>query len=140
MRPAALRVQGVVLQGPALIDVRRYFRAGIEAQRRRDGTEPTAAALGLLALIDAATAEYVDHLMSRAGHVEVPDPPDQAESPPASPERVSTREAAVLLQLSNRQVRRRPDLGGVKVGPTLTFDRDAVLRAVAQRSEAEESA
>lgn len=140
--PAALRVQGVLLQGPALIDVRRYFRAGVEAQRRRDGYEPTAAALGLLALIEAAAAEYVDGLMSRAGHGDVPGPADRAESSPEvvvpSSDRVGTGEAAALLQLSDRQVRRRSDLGGVKVGSTLTFDRDAVLRVAAERDEAEE--
>lgn len=57
-----------------------------------------------------------------------PGHPDSPAEPIGEPETVTTREAAALLQVSERTARRlAPRLGGRNVGGRLLFDRRAVL-------------
>lgn len=66
-----------------------------------------------------------------------PGHPDTPAEPVGDPETVTTREAAALLNVSERTARRlAPRLGGRNVGGRLLFDRRAVLDHIEGRDAA----
>lgn len=116
----------VLLQGPALLDVRYLLALGVRVVQSRDGITPHGRLLHLQRVVEVAADEYRQNLALPAAL----DPGDVRE------DRCTTREAALTLGLSVRQVRRlAPQLGGVRHGRELLLERTAVEAQLAQRAE-----
>lgn len=111
--PVQRLTAAMLLQGPLLAEVRWVLREGAREIWRRDGIPPSAAITHLLRELGAVT--------SSQGHEDVPEVAEPEGL--ISETRISTADAAEVLELSPRQLRRlRDHLGARKVGGVLTFD------------------
>ncbi len=120
--PAIIRLGGgqVLLRGPAVLDAARLVEHGVRLTRQRDNIAPNP---HVLSLLDALRAE-AGELMSAVGHSDVRDHDDQ---PPSEHEEITAAEAAELLGVTDRHIRRlAPDLGARKVGGAWVYERSAV--------------
>lgn len=112
----------VLLRGPAVVDAFYLLRLGIRETQRRDGITPGPRLWDLLNALEQAAAQ-VRAVSSRPGE----DVPDQRERR-SSGEPIGSKEAAVLLDRSPRQVRRLAQTLDARRGPggAWTFDRQVV--------------
>ena len=118
---------GVLLRGP-VVAIRSSWNGAIDLFQRRDGISPSRRLRELMIMIRQESTDDSAR-MSRAGHGFPESTPDQA----GFEQGVVTREAADLLGISPRQVRRlAPLLGGKHIGRMLIFDRNAVERATCE--------
>ncbi len=129
--PAVQRLgSAVLLQGPAVADVAFLVGLGMRYRARVDGTAPSAHHRALLSTLND-TAEATLAADVRDGHTDVRHHADASQSDGVG---VDSETAARLMGISMRQVcRLAPELGGRRVGRVWTFDRAAVLAAVAHR-------
>lgn len=127
----------VLLQGPALLDVHYLVALGVREVKRRDGINPSPRLVELQRCLASAVGRY-RAAVSLAGHADVPDHAAPTGSEHPGPEDLlTTREAAVILNICERHVRRlAPELGGAtRRGGVLLFDRGAVEALAATRAE-----
>lgn len=128
-RPApAVQLLGdaVLLRGPAVIDAWYLLRLGIRETQRRDGITPGPRLRELLDALEHAAAQ-VRGVSARPDE----DVPDQREHR-SSREPIGSKEAAVLLDRSPRQVRRLARTLDARRAPggAWTFDRQVVTEYV----------
>jgi hypothetical protein len=116
----------VLLQGATLRLVAGLVGQGLAA-RRRDGYRPSAMELEVTEALRRAAA------MSRPGHADVPEAAPERSSGQA----ISSAEAARILEVSPRQVRRLTgELGGRRtVAGPLEFDLAAIEAEAARRQQ-----
>lgn len=120
--------RAVLIQGPALVELAGLIRRGLR-DRARDGYRPTTRAATILTAVDRAASR-----MSPAGREDVPADVDPEQW--TSDNRITTAEAARILGLSARQVRRKRDeLAGSYIGGALLFDQATVAAHAAQRKD-----
>lgn len=149
----------VLLQGPALLDVLYLVDLGVREVTRRDGITPSPRLLELHRRLAAAAEDY--RRMSASGLGDVRNGAVQAVSSWASAPAflpgadahsdgsgvgrgghhpvVTTREAASILGLSDRQVRRLASAGEIgpsRHGKNLLLDRGSVEALAANRAQA----
>jgi len=136
--PPAVQVLGaaVLVQGPAVVDLHSLVVAGVRETTRRDGITPSARLSSLVSALEAAAR--VVRAGSAGPGTDVRDHPESAQWNPKD-DLVDTREAAQMLDVSERHVRRlgltlsgRQSRAGV-----WSFDRGAVqayLDAIEQES------
>lgn len=112
----------VLLHGPAVIDVCYLLRLGIRETQRRDGIMPGPRLRELLDALEVA-AQQVREVSARPGA----DVPERGEHR-SSGQPIGSKEVAVLLNRSPRQVRRlAATLDGYRgPGNVWTFDRQVV--------------
>jgi len=128
--PAVQRLgSAVLLQGPAVADAAYLVAVGVRTLARRDGVAIARWLTLQRALQQVAAADH--------GHADVLGVVD--EEALLAEELVSTKEAAHMLRLTERQVRRiAACLGGRHAGRALVFDRSAVQAEAARRRAADE--
>lgn len=135
MSGGAHRLAGpvVILEGPALLHARHLLAMGVQVLRQRDGITPPAQVVELVRTVAAAAEEY--RRMAPAGHGDAAVGASEALSEAEQTRTVcTTAEAAVILRLSVRQVRRL-DLARVSPpGAALLFDRAYVEAYAAERA------
>jgi hypothetical protein len=112
----------VMLHGLAVLDAHYLIALGVRDVVRRDGIQPSPRLRQLLDVLARTAADI--RAVSPAGHGDVPHNDELRQSTSLDP--ISTKEAAVILGLSERQVRRVADDIGVHRGAVLTFHRAAV--------------
>ena len=118
----------IVLQGAALVEVMGLVALGIRERSRRNGVNASPRLTNLL----GEMGEAASWAMS-SGHADVPKTPVLAGSDSVE---IPTEEAAAMLALSDRQVRRLAStLGARKVHGALVWDRGAVAAYAAERQE-----
>lgn len=120
----------VLLQGPALQDAAFLVAVGVRALSNRDGVAPMPRWLTLQAQLKRAS-----DLVADDGTAELP----EAQHLPrlAEDQLISTREAADMLKISERQVRNlAADLGARRAGRALVFDRELVQLEADRRGAA----
>ena len=118
----------VLLRGPAVVDVWRLAAVGARVTEQRDGIARPARVSALLAALEAEARTA----MSANGHADVRDEADEA--PCAVYDHIDTREAATLVGVSERQLRRvAGELGGRRCGRGWLFDRAQVIAYVATK-------
>ncbi len=122
--PAIHRLIAALLLSPPALDRLGYLvDAGVAEQARRNGGAPSQHSLALQALI--AEARDDAKRMSRATRGDIESDLDVTPSGA-----MSTKQAAAILQLSQRQVQRRaPELGGRLICGTWVLDRTRVEAA-----------
>jgi hypothetical protein len=117
----------VVLSGPAVIDTWRAV-AWVIKKARSDDKIISSRVLHLERVLAAEAAA-----VAARGQQHAPDP---AGVQAVTEDIIDTQEAARMLQLSVRTVRRHaPDLGGRQVARRWTFDRLVVSAMAAERSQ-----
>lgn len=128
---AQLLGAAVLLQGQSLRDVQRLVALGMREVERRDGIVPPARVAEVERLLrQAADLDRLRQRLSPGGRVLGESGGVRPDWEPAR--RLTTRQAAAMLQLSERQVRRKAaTLGGCLIGPILTFDGDLVAQLAA---------
>lgn len=121
----------ILLQGAAVLDANYLITLGVREARRNGIPAPAR----ILALLDAlAKTAAATRRASADGHADVPDHPLPGQSVLTA---LTTKEAADMLDLSERQIRRlAPDLGGRLRHRTWTFDRGAVAAYAEHRKAA----
>jgi hypothetical protein len=135
MIPAVQVLGGaVLLRGPAVLDALNLVALGVRETRRRDGIEPSPGLQTLIAGLAAAADQVRAQAMSDAGHRDVAEQANRAQS--AALQRVGTREAAQMLGLTTRQTQRlAAELGGSRgPGHAWTFDLGVVEAAAVRRA------
>jgi hypothetical protein len=125
--PVLLLGDAVVLRGAAAVEAYRLMTKGAAAVQRQDGISPNPRVRQMLLVLEAAAR------MSAGPVTDV-----RKESTPATcatGTRIGTREAADLMGITERHVRRRADeLGGIQSRGRWTYDQTAVL-AAAERND-----
>ena len=122
----------VLLTGQGVLAAHWLVELGAQHVSSRDGVTPSPRLRELLAVLAEAAADT--RSMSRAGHGDVPEEVDVRSSQSLDP--LTTKEAAVILDRSPRQVRRlAAELGAHRSGSVLTFDRAAIEAAAHARKE-----
>jgi hypothetical protein len=118
----------VLLRGPAVAQLSQVLDGVIRLHERRDSVQATAALRALQQLLAAETAQVA---LSARPFADVRKPA----AVPMSPENmINTEEAAAMLRLSPRQVRRLAvELEGRRVAGRWVFDQDLVAAAAAER-------
>ena len=124
----------LLLTGPVLVDLNWLVTLGIQVARQRDGMTPRPRLLELQRIVAAAAQ---DVRAAASGRADVRAAPDSPELPQDDPDAwIGTREAAITLGLSQRQVRRiATSLGTVQHGRVHLFRRLAVEAYAAHRGE-----
>jgi hypothetical protein len=131
--------QVLLIGAQSLLDVQRALEATLR-QGVRDGYPQPPRVLGLVRVIKEALAEHSEHRAQEAGtsdpgNAEVPPKPNLPTSV-TSTEPVSTREAAVMLGISERQMRNlATSLGGRRVGGSWSFDREVLVDEATRRNQ-----
>lgn len=122
----------VLLRGPAVIDVCYLLRLGVRETARRDGITPGPRLRELLDALEHAAA-IVRGVSACPGE----DVPDQHERR-SSRQPIGSKEVAVLLDRSPRQVRRLAATLDAQRGPggAWTFDRQTVTDYLTNAREA----
>ena len=141
MRSVRFSGPGLVLDGAAVVVVDALARRGLRAMQA-DGLQVSAEVAHLLDLISRSAAEVKRaEVRVRTSPADIaPDPPassQQEERPPvAEPgERLTAQEAAAVLRMTDRHVRRIADqIGGSVEGGRFFFDRAMVETVAASRS------
>lgn len=121
--PVQLLGDAAVTRGEAAVEAYRLMVRGVAAVERQDGIAPNPRVRQMLAVFAEAAR------MSACPVTDVRTEPASATC--ATGTRVGTREAADLMGISERQVRRRAEeLGGLNIRGRWTYDKTAVTRAV----------
>lgn len=122
----------VLLRGPAVIDVCYLLRLGIRETQRRDGITPGPRLRELLDALEHAAAIVRDVSPRPAEDV-----PEQGKRR-SSRQPIGSKEVAVLLDRSPRQVRRLAETLDARRGPggAWTFDRQTVTDYLTNAREA----
>lgn len=125
----------VLLQGPAVADAAFLVGLGLRALRCRDGVAPRSRWIELhRSLHDIAAETSADCRYS--GNTAMPELDEKTSL--VAETSISTREAATILRLKERQVRNLADqLGAQRVGRALLFDRGLVMAEALRRQTAD---
>lgn len=117
----------VLLQGVAIHDAAYLIKLGLRVSSGRDGVHPSDRWLRLYRELQSATSDTRNGAASS-----MPSAPD---FPVEDLDLITTREAAMLLRLSLRQVQNlAPSLGARRVGRQLLLDRDLVTTEASRRN------
>jgi hypothetical protein len=124
----------LIITGPALLEVSALLQLGIKHVKVRDANRAAAPAAILAVLVKQAADQY--RAMSDVGPRPQTSGPDPASSIQADPHEVTASQAAQMLGITDRHVRRiASQLGVVRVKP-LMFS-TAAVEAYASRRAAE---
>lgn len=116
----------VLLQGRAVIDVHYLVAVGVRETTRRDGISPSPRLKALLKVL--ASAAHDLQAESAVGPADVRVEADAGSSTVL--DETTTAEAATMLGISSRQVRRlAPELGGHQIRGAWIFPRGAIESA-----------
>jgi hypothetical protein len=134
--PPAQLINGptVIISGPALLEVSALLQLGIKHLKVRDAIAPPPRLLAIAGLVKQAADQY--RAMSYVGPRPRTSRPDPASSSQADPHEVTANQAAQMLGITDRHVRRlASQLGIVRVKP-LMFS-TAAVEAYASRRQTE---
>lgn len=128
----------VLLQGPALLDAYSLIVRGIRQVTQQDGIAAPSRLTELQRCLAGAVEEYRASV-SPSGRGDVRELDDRPESGTGPDDHLTTREAAAVLHISERHMRRlSDDVGGsVRRGGVLLYDRAAVEALAATRTPEE---
>lgn len=125
--------EAVLLQGPAVADVAYLVEVGLQAIAGRDQVTPHARWLVLQRGLRAVATDLAG-APAISGNAALPQVRDQEQS---AAEVLTTKEAAMILHLQERQVRNlAPSLGGRRIAGRLLLNASAVRAEAAHRTAA----
>lgn len=128
----------VVITGRDLADLSYLVALGIRTLSRRDAMPPSQRVQRLHAVLREAAEDYIASDHGNQQRAEMPQGADSEDW--KTEDLITTREAAAVLQLSERQVRNLADeLGARRIGRALGFDRTNVEAENARRNLTKES-
>lgn len=127
----------VLLQGRAVIDVHYLVAIGVRETTRRDGISPSPRLQALLKVLASAARDLQAESAVGPADVRI-----EADAEPSTVlDDTTTAEAATMLGISSRQVRRLAhELGGHQVRGAWIFPRGAIESAHRNRCSQKESA
>jgi hypothetical protein len=134
--PPAQLINGptVIISGPALVEIHALIQLGIRYVKVNDAIAPPPRLLAVASLVRQAADQYRMSDVRHRARTSCPDP--ASSNPTDEPHEITASQAAQMLGLTDRHVRRiASQLGVVRVKP-LMFD-TAAVQAYASRRQTE---